>query len=110
MNDNNTTVSELKDKIARFSEKRNWLTGENAKDLSMALVAEAVELMEIFKWCHSDCSDDVVNDSAKFTNLREEIADVFWYLIRICGHYGIDLTEAVIEKAEKNAVKYPAQK
>lgn len=107
MNDNTTTINDLKKRIDNFSLARNWHKNENVKNISMALSVEVAELVEIFQWVHSDDVDNIVNDSERFTHLKEEIADVFWYLTRICNHYDIDLTEAVCDKEIKNAKKYP---
>lgn len=82
---------------------------QNAKDLVMALNVEAAELSEIFMWLHSDAADKVREDTREYEHLKEEIADVFWYLCRICGHFNIDLSEAVADKAVKNARKYPVK-
>ena len=106
MNDKQTTLSELKEKNSAFVESRGWV-GENAKDLVMALSVEAAELMEIFSWVHSDEADSVKDNPKEFEHLKEEIADVFLYLIRLCEHFEIDLSEAVEDKMKKNAVKYP---
>lgn len=35
-------------------------------------------------------------------NLKEELADVFNYLLEIANRFGVDLTAAYIEKFEKN--------
>jgi len=107
MNDKQTTVSDLKNLIDQFSKERNWHSSENAKNLAMAMVVESSELLEIFQWVHSDDAYGLKDDEAKFEHLKEEIADVFWYLTRICNHYGIDLSEAVADKKIKNAKKYP---
>lgn len=109
MNDKITTVHELKDKINKFSCERGWIEGENTKNLVMALSIEVAELMEIFQWVHSDNADSIKDEPEQFEHLREEIADVFWYLTRICNHYDIDLAKAVEDKAVKNAKKYPAK-
>lgn len=109
MNDTKTTIYELKKKIDNFSKDRNWHESENVKNLTMALSIEASELMEIFQWTHSNDVDNIVNDEAQFIHLKEEIADVFWYLTRICNHYNIDLSEAVCDKEVKNAKKYPSK-
>lgn len=101
------TVKELKNKISSFSKERGWVEHDNPKDLAMALSIEASELMEIFQWIHSDEADCIKENEREFEHLREEIADVFWYLIRLCEHFQIDLTDAVEDKAVKNAVKYP---
>ena len=73
----------------------------------MALTVEAAELAEIFMWLHSDEADSVREDPKEFEHLKEEVADVFWYLCRICRHFDIDLAEAVEDKSVKNAKKYP---
>jgi NTP pyrophosphatase (non-canonical NTP hydrolase) len=106
MNDKQTTVSELKEKNAAFVKSRKW-DGENAKDVVMALAIEAAELMEIFTWLQSDNADSVKDNPKDFEHLREEIADVFLYLIRLCDHFDIDLSAAVEEKIAKNGIKYP---
>ncbi len=109
MNDNTTTIEDLKLKIRQFSIDRDWTVYDpkDAKNFSVALAVEAAELMEIFMWLHSDNADKVLENPDEFTHLKEEVADVFWYLIRICDCCNIDLAEAVCDKAIKNAVKYP---
>lgn len=110
MNDNITTIKELKDKIEKFSVDRGWSKKENVKNLCMALSVECSELLEIFQWMHSDEVDNIKKDEKEFTHLKEEISDVFWYLIRICSHYDIDLVSSVLDKEIKNAKKYPIDK
>ncbi|MBI6874913.1 nucleotide pyrophosphohydrolase [Clostridium aciditolerans] len=107
MDDTEMTIDEIRKKIVSFSKERGWDKGESAKDLVMALSIEASELMEIFQWLHSDKADSVKDNANEFQHLKEEIADVFWYLIRICEHFQIDLTKAVEDKTVKNAIKYP---
>jgi NTP pyrophosphatase (non-canonical NTP hydrolase) len=110
MNDDTTTVSELRLLIERFIAARGWHLSDNAKNVVMALNVEAAELAEIFMWLHSDeVYERIRNDAGAYEHLREEIADVFWYLCRLCAIYGIDLSKAVADKEVKNAVKYPAK-
>jgi NTP pyrophosphatase (non-canonical NTP hydrolase) len=107
MTDKRTTVAEIKKHIEDFSDARGWRNNENAKDLVMALTVEAAELAEIFMWLHSDDADSVKENAEKYEHLREELADVFWYLCRLCGHFDVDLSKAVEDKTVKNAKKYP---
>lgn len=107
LNDSKITIREIRNKIQSFSIARGWVKNENPKDLVMALSIEAAELMEIFQWLHSDEADKIKDNEREFTHLKEEISDVFWYLIRLCEHFNIDITKAVEDKAEKNALKYP---
>ena len=46
-------------------------------------------------------------DEKKQEHLKEEIADVAVYLLRICMAFNINLEEAIVEKMQKNAIKYP---
>ena len=73
----------------------------------MALTVEAGEIAEIFMWLHSDDADSVKENEKEYQHLREELADVFWYVCRLCEHFDIDLASAVEKKAVKNAIKYP---
>lgn len=111
MNDKTTTVENLKLKIKQFCEDRNWETNAvDSKNLSVALAVEAAELMEIFMWAKTNDVEKLLEKPEQHMHIQEEIADVFWYLVRICQCCDIDLTEAVFDKAVKNANKYPALK
>jgi len=110
MTDKTTTVAEVKKFIQDFSDKRGWCKEQNAKDLVMALTVEAAELAEIFMWLHSNNADSVKEDDKEFQHLQEELADVFWYVCRICEHFNIDLATAVERKMIINEEKYSIQK
>jgi|SRR5690554_315388 NTP pyrophosphatase (non-canonical NTP hydrolase) len=110
MTDKTTTISQLKKHIQDFSDARGWRKGQNAKDLVMALSVEAAELAEIFMWLHSNDADSIKENAEEFIHLQEELADVFWYVCRLCEHFDVDLTKAVEEKTVKNAEKYPVCK
>ena len=108
MTDKTTTLAELKQHIQDFSDARGWRKDQNAKDLVMALTVEAAELAEIFMWLHSDDADSVKDDPDDYLHLQEELADVFWYICRLCEHFDVDLAKAVEEKTVLNSKKYPA--
>jgi len=107
MTDEKTTIAEAKRFIQDFSDTRGWRKEQNAKDLVMALTVEAAELAEIFMWLHSDDADSVKENPDDFLHLQEELADIFWYVCRLCEHFGIDLASAVENKKIKNEEKYP---
>lgn len=107
MTDKVTTIAEIKKHIQDFSDARGWRKNQNAKDLVMALTVEAAELAEIFMWLHSDNADSAKENAAEYEHLQEELADVFWYLCRLCEYFDIDLAKAVESKTAKNARKYP---
>ncbi len=107
MMDSKTTIKELRDRIENFSNPRGWGKCQNPKDLVMALSVEASELVEIFQWIPSDEASNISENSKEFEHLKEEVADVFWYLTNLCDHFNIDLTEAVVDKEEKNEKRFP---
>lgn len=76
----------------------------------MALTGEVGELNELFQWLSEDASRAAASDPATATAVRDELADVTLYLIRLASVLGVDLNAAVVEKLRKNAEKYPVPK
>ncbi len=95
----------IKQRIQKFSDDRNWNQHHNPKNLAMALSVETAELVEIFQWLTLEQASNLSGD--KKEHLKEEIADVAIYLLRICMKYDIDLEEAILSKMDKNEKKYP---
>ena len=76
----------------------------------MALTGEVGELSEIFQWLTEEASKSVATNPDTATAVREELADVTLYLVRLASVLGVDLNEAVTQKLQMNAVKYPVDK
>jgi len=95
-------IKEIQDKLARFAEERDWNQFHSPKNLVMALTSEVGELNELFQWLTEEQSNNVDNDA-----VRQEIADIIIYLLRLSDKLDIDIEEAVKEKIEINAKKYP---
>jgi NTP pyrophosphatase (non-canonical NTP hydrolase) len=100
-------IKELQKYLHNFADERDWEPFHNPKNLAMALVVEAGELMEIFQWLKPEESTAKTLGPEKYQECREEIADVFTYLIRLADKLDIDLEQAFWEKMEKNGAKYP---
>lgn len=94
----------LRDKLRVFADERDWNQFHTPKNLCMAMMVEAAELMEHFQWLTPDQSCDLTNRE----DVKDELADVLLYLIRLADKLGVDLLEAALFKMEKNAKKYPA--
>ena len=75
----------------------------------MALVGEAGELTEIFQWLTPDQAANVMTDPIGAARVREAIADVFSYLLRLADVLGIDLEASLIDKIAQNTAKYPVE-
>ena len=108
--DSATTVAELKERVLAFARERDWEQFHAPKNLSMALAAEAGELMEHFLWASPEESRAVAKDPAKRQKIGEELADVVIYALEFANATGLDLAETIEAKMLANAHKYPVEK
>ena len=102
------SLAELRQKIDNFVNERDWAQFHSPKNLAMAMIVEAAELVEHFQW-------DTIQESYEIsTEKRQEVAlelaDTFVYLLRLAEVTGIDLIQAANEKIALNAIKYPVEK
>ena len=102
------SIEKLTDEIRRFAEERDWNQFHSPKNLSMALAVEASEIMEIFQWLTQEQSKNLPEE--KLAELKDELADVTIYLVRLADKLGIDLFSAAEAKIARNKEKYPADK
>ena len=89
-------------KVLEFRDERGW-GHHNEKDLAISISLEANELLENFQWRDSE---EAAREARQ--NIKEEMADVFIYLLQLADKLDIDLEEEALRKLEKNALKYPA--
>jgi dCTP diphosphatase len=108
--DSATTLAELKTRVLAFARERDWEQFHSPKNLSMALAAEAGELMEHFLWATPEQSLAVANDMAKRGKIADELADVVIYSLEFANITGLDLAAAIEAKMTANAKKYPVEK
>lgn len=104
---NLTKIYELQ---RQFSKDREWDKFHTPKNLVSALSVEASELLEVFQWLTEAESNDVMKDATLAKNVRDEIADVLYYLLRLSDRLGVDVEKAFFEKMEQNKAKYPVEK
>ncbi len=109
MNDETTTVAELRRLLTEFVAERDWQAYHDPKNLSMSIAIEAAELMEHFQWVRSEELDELRKNKRSMAEIRDELADVTAYLLALTNALGLDLASALAEKMEKNALKYPAE-
>lgn len=105
------TMDDLKQvaiRLRQFADERDWDQYHSPKNLSMALIVEAAELVEHFQWLTEAESQTLAPD--KLNQVAEELADIQIYLVRIADKLGVDLPEAVDRKIQSNAEKYPVEK
>lgn len=105
--DHQTVIENLKNKVAEFCNQRNWDIAHNPKDLAVGAVTEASELLEIFRFCSEEKSLQMIEDKQIKERMGEELADIFYFLLRFAQLYKFDLTDCLESKLTKNALKYP---
>ena len=111
LTDSKTTVGEIKARVLAFARERDWEQFHAPKNLSMALAAEAGELMEHFLWDTPEASrTKVATDAARREKIEEELADVVIYALEFANMTGIDVAAAIERKMAHNAAKYPVEK
>lgn len=101
-------LESLKMRLRDFAAARDWDQFHSPKNLSMALIAEAAELVEHFQWLTEEQSK--LLEPTQLEQVQEELADIQIYLIRIADKLNVDLIEAVGKKMEINEKKYPPEK
>ena len=102
------SLAQLRARLQAFVDERDWQQFHSPKNLAMAMIVEAAELVEHFQWMTEDESRALPAD--KREQVAHEIADTFVYLLRLAEVLNIDLIQAANDKIGLNALKYPADK
>jgi dCTP diphosphatase len=98
----------LRERLRAFVRERDWEQFHAPKNLVMAMIVEAAELVEHFQWVTEQESRELTAE--KRAEVEQEIADTFIYLLRLADVLGVDLIDAAHRKMDRNAQKYPAEK
>ncbi len=108
--DSKTNISELKEKVKKFCDDRDWNKYHNAKDLAIGIITESSELLEHFRFKDEKEVEAMFADAKKRQEITEEMADVLYFLIRLAQKYDIDMVTEFDKKMKKNEDKYPIEK
>lgn len=101
-------IDSLAAQLREFAAKRDWEQFHSPKNLSCALMVEAAELLELFQWMKEDESRRI--EGQTLAKVKDEIADIQIYLLRLSDVLGISIPEVVKMKMDKNEAKYPVEK
>ncbi len=102
------SLENLRQQLAEFARVRDWDQFHSPKNLSMALIAEAAELVEHFQWLSEEQSR-TINDEKKQA-VGHELADILIFLIRTADKLNIDIIQAANEKIKINESRYPVER
>lgn len=105
MSDSILTLTKL---ICAFRDERNWEEFHSPKDLSVAIAAEAGELMQHFVWQSAEQSVQRVRERREA--IAGEIADIAILLLEMALVAEVDVGKAIETKLARNAQKYPVEK
>ncbi len=97
---------QLRDALRQFTTARDWRQYHTPKNLAMAMIVEAAELVEQFQWMTPEQS--LALSEVQLAAVRDEVADTLIYLVELADVLNIDLISAARDKMLKNAIKYPA--
>jgi len=101
-----TDLETLKRALRDFASARDWRQYHTPKNLAMAMIVEAAELVEHFQWATPE--ESLSPSPEKLAEIRDEVADTLIYLVELADALDIDLIAAARDKIVKNAIKYPA--
>ena len=94
-------INGILEKLIKFRDDRNWKQFHTPDNLAKSISIEANELLENFQWG---------NQNADISNIKEEVADIFGYILLLCNELDIDLLKVTNDKIEINNKKYPIKK
>jgi len=101
-----TDFDRIRKQVRQFVVEREWDRFHSPKNLSMALIVEAAEMVEHFQWLSEEQSCELSPE--KLAEVELELADIQIYLISLAHKLQLDLVAAVDKKLVLNAQKYPA--
>ncbi|MEE9492771.1 MAG: nucleotide pyrophosphohydrolase [Gammaproteobacteria bacterium] len=102
------SLEQLRLALAAFADERDWQQFHSPKNLSMALIVEAAELVEHFQWLKEEQCYPLADE--KLEEVRLELADILIYLVRIADRLGVDPVVAAFDKMQINADRFPVKK
>ena len=107
--DDSATIGSLKQRVRDFCEERDWDQFHTGKDLAIGIITEAAELLELFRFKTNEESASALADSSRREAFTEELADVFFFVLRFAQRLDIDLDNALRQKIELTATRYPVR-
>ncbi len=104
------SLQDLSDIVRVFCEARDWDQFHGPKDLAIGVITEAAELLEHFRFQSDEQILVLLNDPKIKEEIEDELADIFFFLLRFSQRFDVDLNRALQRKIEKNERKYPVEK
>ena len=103
-------LNKLSELIQDFCTERDWDQFHTAKDIAIGMVTESAELLDLFRFRTPEQVESAVRDPVTREKVSDELADVFYWVIRFAERNDIDLAQALEAKMIKNRKNYPVEK
>ena len=104
MNDNDTTISTLKEAVHQLCLRKGWgVEGvQDPQHVAMAMTVEMSELLEHFQWLNPEDVRALMEgrNPERCAMIAEEFADVMMYGLQLTRCLGIDVTGQVLRKID----------
>jgi len=107
ISDEDTNLSQIKQRLKEFVRARDWKKYHNPKDLAISISIESAELLELFQWLKEHEIKQAINNPEKFQEMKDEIADIMIYCLCLSNALKFDVSNAINDKIGKNEKKYP---
>jgi len=107
--DEETTLADLRRRVAAFVTARDWEQFHTPRNLSVALAIEAAELMEAFQWLTDEEAAIALEDEGMREAVIEELADVLIYALSLANALGVSVSSAVMQKLKRNEYRFPVE-
>jgi NTP pyrophosphatase (non-canonical NTP hydrolase) len=102
-------LDDLRERLRRFADDRDWHRFHTPKNLAMALAGETGELVAELQWLTEEQIQAGLLQGALRQRLADEMADVLIYLVRLSDVTSIDLLSEAAAKIDRNEDRYPVE-
>ena len=99
------TLEEIRKTVLAFRNARDWKQFHDPKNLAEAISIEAGELLQNFLW--KTTLESKQPTEKELENIRQEMADIFIYILYLCEELDINVLQEVENKIRLNETKYP---
>jgi len=103
------SVTDFQQLVDSYVSERDWKKYHKPKDIAISMAIESSELLELFQWKPDPLESGKLDKKLK-GRIGEELADVIIYSACMANALDIDLSEALLDKIQKNKRKYPVGK
>lgn len=101
-------LTRLTQSILKFRKERDWEQFHTPKDSAIALLSEATEVLDQFKWLNEKEMKKYIKEHKK--EIGDELSDVLFWTLLMAHDLEVELISAFDKKMEENRKKYPIEK